>query len=388
MAAFIDAKGNQHQIQLNVQMYAAAADKGMSLPQFLATTYPTDTSKFGSVFAQILESEGIFTKPDRSIGIRPSTMAEMFGGAQAGTIVKDGVPASRILFPAVFLQMVEDKLVGNLTQTADAFESMIAIDEGINGDRYEQPVVNFSSAEKVRSQGISQLAEPASMVTITTSDKAYRIPGYALGLEVSDQALRASTIDFVSLAVARQAAIERNERAQGYLTALWNGDVDEDAASLSSLGLVKNATFFDSAATGGQLTQKAWMKYLMLNGTKRTISHLVCDIDTALKIENRTGKPVVSNDDSKTSRFDTQFSVMNPTWAKNPQIFLTEDPNWAANTVMGLDSRWAVRRVQNLSVAYQAIESFVMRRSTQMRMDFSVSVNRLFTDAFAGLTLL
>ena len=130
------------------------------------------------------------------------------------------------------------------------------------------------------------------------------------------------------------------------------------------------------------------MKYLMKDGTKRTITNLITTVDTALKIEGRTGKPVVTNDDSKTSRFDTQFNVMNPTWAKNPDLFLTEDPNWAANTVMGLDSRWAVRRVQNLSVAYQAIESFVMRRSTQMRMDFSVSVNRLFTDAFAGLTLL
>lgn len=389
MAAYINARGETQQIKLDVTMYRQAAERGMSLQQFLNTEH-ADTGANGPAFNQILASEGIFVQANRDVGIRPSTMEAILNGRpnmEAGVNVKDAVPTSRILFPAVIMQAVEDKLLQNLAMTANALEDMIAIDETINGERYEHPVVNFSKPEAARSQGSSQLAPPPSMMTITTSDKAYRIPSFALGLEVSDQALKATTIDFVALSLARQAAVERNERANNYLLAIFNGDVDNGEGSLASLGLVDNASTFDAAATGGTLTQKAWMKYLMKNGTKRTITHLVTDIDTAMKIEGRTGKPTVVQDDGTTNRFDTQFNVMNPTWAKNPKLFLVENSAWAANTIMGLDASWAIRRVRNLSADYQGIESYVLRRSQAMRFDFGEHVNRLYNDAYGCMVL-
>lgn len=389
MAAYINARGETQQIKLDVTMYRQAAERGMSLQQFLNTEH-ADTGANGPAFNQILASEGIFVQANRDVGIRPSTMEAILNGRpnmEAGVNVKDAVPTSRILFPAVIMQAVEDKLLQNLAMTANALEDMIAIDETINGERYEHPVVNFSKPEAARSQGSSQLAPPPSMMTITTSDKAYRIPSFALGLEVSDQALKATTIDFVALSLARQAAVERNERANNYLLAIFNGDVDNGEGSLASLGLVDNASAFDAAATGGTLTQKAWMKYLMKNGTKRTITHLVTDIDTAMKIEGRTGKPTVMQDDGTTNRFDTQFNVMNPTWAKNPKLFLVENAAWAANTIMGLDASWAIRRVRNLSADYQGIESYVLRRSQAMRFDFGEHVNRLYNDAYGCMVL-
>jgi len=387
MASFLDASGATQQIDLNVSMYQQAARSGMSFQQWVNTQYPTNAEKYGSTFNQLMASEGIFVRPNRELGIRASTMDDILNGRQAGTVVKDGVPASRILFPAVFLQAIEDKLVANLTMTADAFEQMIAVDESINGDRYEQPILSFSKPEAARSQGISQLAQPASMLTITSSDVAYRIPTFSLGMEISDQALRASTLDIVALSLARQAAVERNERAQGYMLALYNGDTDNNDGSLSSLGLVQTSTSFDSAASGGNLTQKAWMKYLMNNGTKRTITHIVTDIDSAMKIEGRANKPTVYTDDAQSPRIDTQFTIMNPTWAKNPQLFLTQDSNWPAATIMGFDKSAAIRRVRSLSADFQGIESFVMRRSQAMRFDFGEHVNRLFKDAFGCMTI-
>lgn len=388
MAAFIDDKGQTQQVELSVTMYREAADAGMSLQQFINARYPTNAERDGSAFQQILASEGIFIKPNREFGIRPSTMSDILNGTktQAGIVVKDGVPTSRILFPAVIMQAVEDRLIANLTMTANAFEELIAVDESINGERYEQPVLNFERPSAARHQGIAQLAQPASMMTITTSDRAFRIPTFALGMEISDQALRSTTIDFVALSLARQAAVERNERAHNHILALLNGDVDNGDGSLSSLGYVDASTSFDAAATGGVMTQKAWIKYLMKNGTKRTITHIVTDFDMAQKVETRTGKPVITQDDSQTSRIDTQFSIMNPTWARNPRLFLIDNPNWPANTMMGLDKNWAVRRVRNLSADYQAIEAYVLRRSTAMRMDFGEHVNRLFPEAFAGYT--
>lgn len=388
MAKFIDASGAQHELPITVHMYREAAEAGQSFQQYLNTKFKTNAEQYGTVFQQALASEGIYIKANRDLGIRPSTLAEILNPKiEAAQNVKEGVPVSRILFPAVVMQAIEDKLVANLTMNANAFDAMVGYEETISGERYEQPVINMTKPEQARSQGIAQLAQPASMLTLTTSDKAYKIPTFSLGLEVSDQALRASTLDFVAMSLARQAAVERNERAQNYVLALLNGDVDNNDGSLSSLGLAVNASTLDSTSTGGSLTQKAWMKYLMLNGTKRTITHLVTDIDTAMKIEGRTGKPTIMQDDGTTHRFDTQFTVLNPTWARNPALFLTDIASWPANTIMGLDRAWAIRRVRNLSADYNGIESYVLRRSTAMRFDFGEHVNRLYNEAFQTLVL-
>lgn len=389
MAAFRNAAGETQQVELSVGMYREAASRGMSLQQYLNNEFDTDTKRYGTVFGQMLDSEGIYLRPDRELGIRPSTMAEILNPSiQASSVVKDQVPTSRILFPAVVMQAVEDKLLASLTMTSNAFDQMIAVDESINGERYEHPVLNFDKPSAARSQGISQLAQPASMLTITVSDKAYKIPTFALGMEISDQALKSTTIDFVALSLARQAAVERNERAQNYVLALLNGDVDNGEASLASLGYMVNSTTYDAAATGATpMTQKCWIKYLMANGTKRTLTHLITDVDTAMKIENRTNKPTITQDDGTTNRFDTQFNVMNPTWAKNPALFITDISSWPANTVLGLDKMWAVRRVRNLSADFNGIEAYVMRRSQMMRFDFGEHVNRLYPEAFGGLVL-
>ena len=394
MASFQDAQGNVQQLPITVTMYREAADAGMSLSQYINTRYPTDTARFGSTFQQVMASEGIFVSGSREYGIRPSTLDSIVNRQMdAATIVKDQIPTSRILFPAVIMQAVEDKLLASFTMTPIAFDSLVGYEETISGERYEYPVLNFDKPSAARSMGISQLAQPSSMLTITVSEKAFKIPTFSLGLEVSDQALKATTIDFLALSLARQALVQRKERAGQFIMAILNGDIDNGDGSLASKGVMYNASTFDAAATGGTLTQKAWMKYLMKDGTKRTITNLITTVDTALKIEGRTGKPVVTNDDSKTSRFDTQFNVMNPTWAKNPDLFLVDEDAgtptaaWPANTILGLDKAWAIRRVRNLNANYQGIESYVMRRSTQMRMDFGEHVNRMYDEAFGGLVL-
>jgi hypothetical protein len=388
MASFHDQEGRIQQVNLAVTAYAQAAEAGSSLPQFLASQYSTDETRYGSVFSQLLASEGIFMRSDASAGIRASTMDQILNGTmKAGVNTQDGIPTSRLLYPAVMMQAVEERLQAALNATPDAFEKMIAVDEGINGDRYEQPLINYDRPSQARSRGTSQLALPASMMVITTSDKAYRVPSFGIGLEISDQALKSTTLDLVAMSVARQAMIERNERAQGYMLALLNGDVDNNDGSLASLGLVDNSSTFDAAATGGAMTQKAWMKFLTKNGTKRKLTHLVTDLDTAMKIENRAGKPTIMSDNPNSPRINTEFTLMNPTWATNPSIFLVEDPAWPAGTVMGLDKSWAVRRVRNLSASYQAVESYVMRRSSSLRIDWAEHVNRLYPEAFAGLVL-
>lgn len=389
MASFYDKDGNIQQVELSVGMYREAANSGLSFAQYINQQFEA-SADHGPAFNQFLASEGIIINGNRDYGIRPATMAEIMNGRpNAAITTKEGVPASRILFPAAVLAAIEDKLSVDLDTTPNAFESMIAVDDSINGDRYERPVINFSKPEAARAQGIAQLALPSAMMLITASDVTRKIPTTSLGLEISEQALKVATLDIVGLSLARQAATERNARAEGYILQMLNGDTDAGQAALSTLSgkSVTAKSLDDSITVAGTLTQKAWIKWLSTNSTKRRISHVVTDLDTLLAIENRTGRPTVQSDNPNSPRVDTLANVMNPGWDATVKVFLTTDANWPANTIMGIDSRYAIHRVKSLSASYEAVENLVMRRSTQMRFDSGEIVYRLYDEAFEVLTL-
>ena len=72
----------------------------------------------------------------------------------------------------------------------------------------------------------------------------------------------------------------------------------------------------------------------------------------------------------------------------NLNYFVTEDSSgWPANTLMGLDSRYAIHRIRNSAAAYSAVEEFVLRRAKALRFDFSEIAYRMFDDAFDVLSL-
>lgn len=384
---FVDAHGDKKPVDLHVGLYKEAADSGLTLKQHLTNLYPTNVDKHGSAFEQLLEQNGVFVKGNREFGIRASTMDDVLNPKDAASaITRDGVPASRLLFPAVILDVIEDKLAVDYTTNPNALTSMLAQDLSINGDRWERPVLNFSNPEAARGASISQLALPNSMLTITASDTTQRIPNWSIGMEISEQAMKSTTLDLVGLAVSRQAAVEGNERANAYILSLLNGDTDLGMVALSTIsGKVKTAVSLDAAATAG-ITQKAWLAWLVANANKRTISHVVTDLAGAQAIWDRTGKPAVYGDNRVTPSQDTLFEVMNPSWPQSVKVFITTDASWPAKTIMGFDSRYGITRVKSLSAQYSAVEQFVLKRSTAMRIDKGELLYRFFDEAFEVLT--
>lgn len=383
----VDARGDKQAVDLSVKMYQDAAEAGLSLSQHLAVVYPTNAEKQGSPMAQLLEQCGVFVKANKTFGIRASSMDEVLNPkTAAGAITRDGIPASRLLFPAVILDIVEDKLSVDYDTNPNGLTSMVAIDQSIQGDRWERPVLNFTAPEAARAMPVSQLAMPNSMLTITAADKSMRVPSWAIGMEISEQALKSTTLDLVGLAVSRQAAVEGNERANAYILSLLQGDVDNGQVALSAIaGKVQTALALDSTATAG-MTQKAWLTWLSQRSNKRAISHVVTDLAGAMAIEGRVGKPVVTGDNPNSPRIDTLFTVVNPTWPTNVKIFLSNDPAWPAKTIMGIDGRYGVHRVTSLTAQYSAVEQFVLKRSTVLRIDKGELVYRLFDEAFEVLT--
>lgn len=395
MSAFYNEKGEIQQVEPQVEWYRIAADAGLSFEQYVNQSYGTDELKYGNAYDQILASEGIVIRPNKKLGIRATKMADILDGrptVQAGgVVVKDSAFSSaalRTLFPSAILTAIEDRLIADLNMNANVFDSLVAITDTIQGDKYERPQLNYSSVNQ-RSRAVAQLAEPANMLTITTASFSRAIPTTSIGLTISDQAKQATTLDLVALSVARQVALERNARADEFFLQFLNGDADLGSgpgfASLSSLGYTTTAVALDSTSGTG-ITQKAWMKFLYRNSKKRVIDWVVTDINGAIAIENRSGKPTNVTDNPNSTRIDSVLQVGNPTWKSEVKVFITDDPNWPANTIMGLDRRFAIHQVISSTSSYQAIEQFVLKRASSIRMDFGSVAMRLYDEAFDVLT--
>lgn len=389
MAAFIDAQGATQQFEMNLDVVREAGNARASVRDYVNGLLDTNVEAYGDPFSQLCESEGIVLVPQKKFGIKSSTLDSVVNGRvtyEAGTIVRNPSNQARVLLTPAIGALIEDKLLANLDTNANAFDGMIAQDDTIADEWLLWPEINFTGAEAGRSQVTSQLAKPARMMSVTTSEKQVRIPTYALGIEWSEQATKYVNLDLISLAIARQVAVERNERANVNLLNILNGDADVGQGSLASLGKVTTAVSLDAGATAG-ITQLAWINWLYLNSTKRKLKVLVTDIAGAMAIENRTGRPVVTNDNPTSARIDSTVSVMNPTWAPNLPIFIV-DPSvgWPAKTILGIDTDYGLHRVSSTNASYSAQEEFVLRRASAMRWDFGQIVRRLFTDAFDVLT--
>lgn len=375
----LDNTGANQEVTLDASIYAEAAKDKISVPQLLARKYPTDSQKFGTTFHQMMAASGFAFGEDHEHGFKKATLADVLGDAAA---TRDSIPTSRILFPAAVLELINDKLYDDKSEDVAAFEAMVAVDETLNGPRYEQPVINFSRPMQDRVNPISQLSEPNVMGTLTVSEKAGRLPTFSLGLVVSDEALQASTIDFVAISMAKQAEEQRATIAESYIMAFLNGDVDMGQAALSA---VKANTFDSTIVANGNLTHRAAIKWLRTDRRKRKIDYLIGNTDAYLAWVSRSGRPTVNN-----VFVDNQELMATATVAVNGQIaepkFYIVDamPN---NVIVGLDSRYAIRRIRNSAAEYSAAEAMVLRRGQALRWDMSEICHRLFDDAFSVLSL-
>lgn len=387
--SFVDSSGQRQELVLPVTAYRAAADEGMSLAQYLEVQYPSHPDH-GTTFSQCMQSVGMYLKYDAATGIRPPTMKQVLEGTgpMAGPLTRNdgserGTISGRLLFPQVLLELVAAALTENKQDFLGGFNSMIALTTNVTSPIVDQPTIDVTAPEGSRSQPIAQLAEPATMVSITLAEKTFRIPGKSIGLLVADQVLAATTLDLVGIVMQSQARGERIYMVEAQLAAMMNGDSDWGETALSSI----TAKSLDSTITAaGSLSHKAWIHYLHDDYRKISIDWLMCDLDTAMAIEARSGKPTVYSDDPNSPRIDALFSISNLN-IPAPKIFLLSTTSIGANTIVGIDSRYAIRRVVNVNASYEAIEQWVMRRATAFRVDYGEMSKKLMTEAWKKMTL-
>lgn len=379
----IDQHGQIHQAAVGLEALAEAKAGGFKhVPAMLNARFPTRKD-------QPTASQQLYAQMGAGQKNLKMNYALQGQGFTAGAVTEDGSIAGRLVALPYLMDTLENKLTASDYGIQALFNRKAAVIDSINGTKFDRPFLNFSKPEGARSRAIAQLSEPASMLTLTTSDKSWKIAGSSIGMEISDEAAAATSLDIVSLSMTRQAEVESLERIEQQLLAFLNGDTDLDMLALSTVtGAVKNAKAdLDTSLTvAGTLSQKAWVNWLFYGSRVRRIDTVITDLAGALAIENRSGRPNVLGDNGTSKRIDTLENVVNPTWPDQVDVIISQDPNWPANTIVGFDSRYAYHIVNSTTLSYTAMEQFAIRRSTKMRIDNGSIAYRLFDDAWQVLT--
>ena len=256
--------------------------------------------------------------------------------------------------------------------------------ESIQGLRAERPVFNFNAARNSRSRPIAQGSEPVTQGLLNVGEKSYTIPVYSHGLEITDQAAEYFGTDMINRCVRLMISEDMADRVDQWLISMLNGDADYDMAALTP----EKAQLYDSTiSTAGVLTQKAYMHWINAKSRVSPITHLITNFDTAYKIENRTGRPTIMGDNGTSRRIDTTEYIMNPSWPGELPVVIVNHPNWPANTILGISKPDAILYFNSTSAAYNAVESFVIRRTSKIRIDYGGLAIRHFDQAFHPLSL-
>lgn len=390
--SYIAADGATNQVELDDARMMAAVKSGNPVAALNREFADADIAKYGTAFDQFKLAAGLVRADvGNAMGLRTATLGAVLNGtggiSAASNVQQNTTPfgtASRAFVNVAVIDEVMSELQKDRVTDTTVFNDLVANNISIDTEHFEQPVIDMTVAggpESAKAQRVAQGALPPKMLFFRTSDKIRRIGAWNIGMEWTDQALKNTTIDYVARTTAHYLRVEQDERVYRYLSSLFTGDGDFNVGAVSAV----TSNSLDTAATGGVLTHKAWVKFLARNRKYRKITHVVCDFDTYLQIEGRTGRPGSNNYDPTLARIDPQVSFMNIGFGNDVKFFLVDPATSGgpvpAGTVWALDASIAVSRVTNTGAAYSAIEEYAMKRTTAMRMDWAEEVFRTLGDS-------
>lgn len=374
--------GKQKVLECDVDIYKKAADAGMTLRQYMsATIHDVDRSK-GHVLDQMMT---VASLNDSMLNIGSAlTMAEIAGMASGSFRRPDGTDNSlgaRLLYPQLILETLNaNALRDDGSDILAIWQRLVALTRNINGTKADQPIIDTSAPEESRSGRISQMAEPETIVSIITGDKSYRIPTYSIGLNISDEAMAATTIDLVRIVMEAQSRGNRIRTVNEQLRSMVLGDKDR---GIEALPQTKIGTFDPAIVADGTITKRALIKWLHSVQKTANIATVLTDIDTAITVDDAVLPKVTGQDSSKIA---TPWAGVN-LGITSPEIIPFDTDVFGAGIMVGLDPRYAIQRFVNISATYDAIEHYVMRKATSFRVDYGEMATRLYDEAWSVVSL-
>ena len=370
-------------IDVTVEAYKHAAQKGMTLRQYANYLAPDCDRSMGEPLDQMFAQSGLFDQKKFNMpgltlqDLASETLADGFRRPDGS----DNSLGARLLYPQLILETLQlNSRAPSENDLLSIWESLIAVNRNINSTLAVQPTIDTSAPEGSRSGRVAQLAEPETIVSITVGDKSYRVPTNSIGLLISDEAMAATSIDLVRVVMEAQAYGDRVRRVAEQLRSMVLGDVD---AGIAALPVTKISEFDASIATNGTITKRAYIKWLHSMRDQANLNNVMTDIDTALTMDEQFLPKVTGTDAAK---------IMTPWGGMNlgitqPKMIPFKPEVFGAGLLVGLDSASAIQRIVNIGATYDAIEEYVMRKATAFRVDYGEMATRLRDESWSVVSL-
>lgn len=371
-------------LTITVEAYKHAAEKGMTLRQYAKHLAHDCDYSMGEPLDQMYSNSGLFD--GAKYGMPAMTLKEMIAEPLADGFRRpdgsDNSLGARLLYPQLILETMNAQALRNDgSDILSIWEELIAVSRNINGTKADQPIIDATAPEGSRSGRIAQLAEPETLVSITTGDKSYRIPTNSIGLLISDEAMSVTTIDLVRVVMEAQSRGDRVRRVQEQIKSMVMGDID---TGMAALPVTKIGTFDTAGITAnGKITKRAYIKWLHSKQDVANIGHVLTDIDTALTVDAAL-LPTITGQDS--SKIQAPFGGLN-LGITEPKMVPFKADVFGAGLMVGLDARYAIQRFVNVSASYDAIEEYVMRKATGFRVDYGEMATRLYDEAWSVVSM-
>lgn len=383
-ASYIDSAGGVQQVEITADMLLdKPREAGLSPTAYINRTFADANLKVGTAMEQFRSSLGIYAQGNKDFGFTDLTLGQIEANLNVSKGTGTMGTESRAFVVQTILDATESKMLKDMTSDTTAFDSMVGMNMSIATEVFEQPVIDYTKTEAGKSQRMAQNAPPPLLISFSTSDVVRKLPVWNMGMQWSDQALRATTLDFVTMSVARYLMIERDERVNTYLSEVFLGGGDLNKTTVATVA----SGALDATSTGGVLTHKAWVKFLARNRKYRKITHVACTVGTYLQIEGRTGRPGTVNYDPRMAGAiagGQNAMPINVSFGEDVKVFLVDDAADGGpipeGQVWALDARSALTRVTNTGASYSAMEEYAMKRSSMMRFDWSEGIFRTYGD--------
>lgn len=352
--------------QLSPAMYRQAYSEGKSLSAWLEEQDPSEGYNDGlDAFRRLLKVADIRTKAIPELGIHTDLFDKFFQNDQTRMLVPEflsrkwrevttgGKTGGRSVItagdnvPGTSMAPWVDAADVRMTpiRAAIPLARLVALTTPVNGDAYR--AFYLTNATTTRMVRVAETAE-LPRVKLTGGDHTIRLYKYGRIIEASYEALRRQRIDQVSLTVAQLAAQAEADKVATAIDVLVNGDGNANTAATSY-----NLTALDSGTTAGNPTWKAWVAFEMKFTGAYIVNAVITQEDNALKLRLLT---------TGTANQSVPSSKFTPINQDGGQVGLGWTPDAPANTIVGIDTRFALERAVEIGADIQEIERWATQQ--------------------------
>lgn len=356
-------------------MYREAYAKGMSLTAYLESVDPSAEYKDGlDAFGRQMKMAGIRTQNLPEMGVWADEFGAFEKSEQARALVPEWIarqwrkalnPVTRSAYQSY------DSVLGTWSNSyadtqsprdsahispAITLSNIVAMTTPISGDAYRAYYLTVDAAQ-LHMARVSEGAE-VPKAKLTGGDRTIRIEKYGRSLEASYEALRRQKLPRIAKHIQLLAAQTEVDKVQVALETIISGDGNANTAATSY-----NLTTLDSATTATNLTLKAWLAFKLKYASPYSLTTILCQEDTALKV-------MMLNMGSANLPLATQtfggFRQINPGLADNVALgWTTAAP---AGKIVGIDTRMALEQVVEIGADIREIERWTTRQVEVLTM--------------------